>query len=113
VPAADDWWLAELERAQRWDEQACQCGHARRQHVISGGAGFDWCTAVLPGQRGCPCGLFRPARRQVPRDTQRPAPKVGHQARHRSAPRPSLAAQRAEEPLGDAHHVHANVDQLE
>jgi hypothetical protein len=48
VPDADD-WRAELEREQRRDEQACQCGHAPRPHVSSGGAGLDLCIVTLRG----------------------------------------------------------------
>ena len=59
MPDADDGWLAELERERRRGEQACQCGHARRQHAISSGAGLDLCTVTLPGQRIYPCPLVR------------------------------------------------------
>jgi hypothetical protein len=52
---------AELERERRRDEQACQCGYLRLQHVI--GAGLDLCTVTLPGRRICPCTLFRLDRR--------------------------------------------------
>ena len=54
----DEDLLGELERERRRDEQACQCGHARRQHVISRGAGLDLCAATLPGRQVCPCTLF-------------------------------------------------------
>jgi hypothetical protein len=54
--------LAGLEEERRRDEQVCACGHARRQHVISSGAGLDPCMATLSGQRICPCTLFRPVR---------------------------------------------------
>ena len=53
----DEDLLAEVERERRRGEQLCQCGHARRQHVI--GAGLDLRTVTLPGQRICPCTLFR------------------------------------------------------
>jgi hypothetical protein len=56
---ADEDLLGELERERRRDEQACQCGHARRQHVISRGAGLDLCMAALPGRQACPCRLVR------------------------------------------------------
>ena len=60
----NDDWLAELERERRRGEPACECGHARRQHVISSGAGLDLCTVILPDLRVCPCALFRLVRRQ-------------------------------------------------
>jgi hypothetical protein len=59
VPEADDWWLAELERERRRQEQARECGHLRRQHIINEGAGLDQCAGMLPGLRLCPCSLFR------------------------------------------------------
>jgi hypothetical protein len=47
-------WSARLR-----GEQLCQCGHARRQHVIGSGAGLDRCTVTLPGRRISPYSLFR------------------------------------------------------